>query len=133
MWHSLEHIHNIKLLFSTIHSLMAKDGILVIAVPNINAPERKFFKDNWAPWDAPRHLYHFNYSQLDRLLKKNGWKIEQTKTIFQDTPYNILLSLKSNSPLQLILGGFILLYSLIKAVIGGVNSSSSFMVICKRI
>jgi 2-polyprenyl-3-methyl-5-hydroxy-6-metoxy-1,4-benzoquinol methylase len=133
MWHSLEHIHDIELLFSNIHNLAAKDGILVIAVPNINAPERKFFKDNWAPWDAPRHLYHFSYSQLGKLLIKHGWEIEQTKSMLQDTPYNILLSLKSNSPLQLIIGGFILLYSLIKAVIGGVNSSSSFMVICKRI
>jgi 2-polyprenyl-3-methyl-5-hydroxy-6-metoxy-1,4-benzoquinol methylase len=132
MWHSLEHIHDIELLFSTINTLTAKDSILVIAVPNINAPERKFFKECWAPWDAPRHLYHFSYGQLNNLLAKHGWKIENVKTMFQDTPYNILLSLKSNSPFQLIFGGFILLYTLIKATIGGVDSSSSFMVICKR-
>ena len=133
MWHSLEHIHEIEFLFSTINALATNDGILVIAVPNVNAPERFFFNECWAPWDAPRHLYHFTHRQLDKLLSKHGWKIENAKIMFQDTPYNILLSLKSNSPFQLIYGGFILLYSLIKAAIGGVQSSSSFMVICKRI
>ncbi len=133
MWHSLEHIHAIDPLFVDIDRLISDDGILVIAVPNVNAPERKWLGVNWAPWDAPRHLYHFNYEQLSKLLLKYGWEIQYSKTMLQDTPYNILLSLKSNSPLQLIFGGFLLLYSLIKAVIGGVNSASSFMVICKKI
>ena len=133
MWHSLEHIHAIDPLFVDIDRLMSDDGILVIAVPNVNAPEREWLGVNWVPWDAPRHLYHFNYEQLSKLLLKYGWEIQYSKTMLQDTPYNILLSLKSNSPLQLIFGGFLLLYSLIKAVIGGVNSASSFMVICKKI
>ena len=133
MWHSLEHIHNISDLFANIDRLINVDGTLVVAVPNANAPERFFLKENWAPWDAPRHLYHFSFCQIDRLLLKHGWKIQSSKTMVQDTPYNILLSLKSNSPLQLIFGGFILLYSLIKSAVFGVSSSSSFMLICKRI
>ena len=133
MWHSLEHIHGIDQLFIDIDRLISEDGILVIAVPNVNAPERKILGINWAPWDAPRHLYHFDYNQLSKLLLKHGWEIQLSKTMLQDTPYNILLSLKSNSPIQLIFGGFLLLYSIIKAVIGSINSASSFMVICKKI
>ena len=133
MWHSLEHIHEISKLFMDIDRLICDNGILVIAVPNIDAPERKWFGVNWAAWDTPRHLYHFNYDQLNKLLLKYGWKIQYSKPMLQDTPYNILLSLKSNSPLQLISAFFLLLYSFIKVLIRGVNSSSSFMVICKKI
>jgi len=133
MWHSLEHIHAIDALFQNVNRLTSDDGFLVVAVPNINAPERKFLGKDWAPWDAPRHLYHFNYAQLSKLLRKYGWKIEFSMPMIQDTPYNILLSLNIKSPLELIWGGFVLLYSLIKITIGGVNSSSSLMVICKKI
>ncbi|MBC8310981.1 MAG: class I SAM-dependent methyltransferase [Candidatus Marinimicrobia bacterium] len=133
MWHSLEHIHAIDHLFQDVNRLISEDGVLVVAVPNVNAPERDWLGKEWAPWDAPRHLYHFSYEELSKLLRKYGWEIQYSKTMLQDTPYNILLSLKTKSLFQLIGGGFVLLYSLIKILIGGVNSSSSFMVICKKI
>ena len=41
LWHSLEHIHNIKKLFDNINHFLTNEGILLIAVPNIQAPERK--------------------------------------------------------------------------------------------
>jgi len=132
LWHSLEHIHEIEKLFSEIDRLIIENGVLVIAVPNQGAPERKWFKEEWAPWDAPRHLYHFNYEQLSVLLLKYGWSIQCSKVMLQDTPYNILLSLKSKSIIQITRGAFIFLYSVIRILIGGVKSSSSFMVICKK-
>ena len=132
MWHSLEHIHEIKKLFSEIDRLIAANGVLVIAVPNQDAPEKKCFKEEWAPWDAPRHLYHFNYEQLSVLLLKYGWTVQCSKAMLQDTPYNILLSLKSKSIIQITRAAFIFIYSMIRILIGGVKSSSSFMVICKK-
>ena len=132
MWHSLEHIHEIEELFLDIDRLIEDDSVLVIAVPNVNAPERKWFKENWAPWDAPRHLYHFDYEQLSELLIKYGWKIQQSKIMLQDTPYNILLSLKTKSIMQIAYAVLILIYCIFRIIIGGVNSSSSFMVICKK-
>tara|TARA_B110000467_G_scaffold14473_1_gene12474 strand:+ start:1014 stop:1880 length:867 start_codon:yes stop_codon:yes gene_type:complete len=132
LWHSLEHIHEIKKLFTEINKLINTDGLLVIAVPNQGAPERKWFKGQWAPWDAPRHLYHFNYEQLSILLLKYGWTVQYSKTMLQDTPYNILLSLKSKSVMQMTRAAFILIYSMIRILIGGVKSSSSFMVICQK-
>ena len=60
MWHSLEHIHDIEGIFNLIDAKLTADGTLIIAVPNINAYERKFFKSSWIAYDSPRHLYHFN-------------------------------------------------------------------------
>ena len=51
-----------------------KDKYLIIALPNMNAPEIKFLGKDWAPWDAPRHLYHFSPSTATSLLKKYGFK-----------------------------------------------------------
>ena len=43
MWHSLEHIHNLEDVFSFINNSLKSDGYLMIAVPNINAYEKKFY------------------------------------------------------------------------------------------
>ena len=69
LWHSLEHIHNIEELFSNLNRMLTIDGILLIAVPNLKAPENTFYSTNWAPFDAPRHLYHFQLETLDNLIK----------------------------------------------------------------
>ena len=132
MWHSIEHIHGIDSLFKSLDKLIAVDGTLVVAVPNFNAPERKWYNEDWAPWDAPRHLYHFNYEQLIILLEKYGWKVKSSNKMIQDTPYNILLSMKSRSIFQCFNALFIFIYSIIKIAFGSTSSSSSFMLICKK-
>ena len=75
LWHSLEHIHNINKIFRCVNKYLYKSGILVIAVPNIQAPERKRLGGNWAPYDVPRHLYHFDPDSLKRLCRKYNFKI----------------------------------------------------------
>ena len=102
LWHSLEHIHDIPDLYNLINRLLHQDGILLIAVPNIIAPEIIFFNKKWAPFDAPRHLYHFQLKTLNELCSKYKFKIVRKYSLFQDTPYNILLSITKNNPLQFI-------------------------------
>ena len=48
------------------------DGYFVLAVPNHCAVERKFYKEEWAPYDAPRHLYHFDSVSLQKILELNN-------------------------------------------------------------
>jgi SAM-dependent methyltransferase len=132
MWHSLEHIHNIDTLFKQINKLLKPNGHLVIAVPNRHAIERPFFGHKWAPWDAPRHLYHFNFLDVELLLRQKGFKMKSSKSMLQDTPYNILLSLDGGLVRKLLRGAFILLYSYIGIFLNGIQSSSSFMVVCSK-
>ena len=133
LWHSLEHIHNIEKLYSQINRLLKPDGILLIAVPNINAPERPFFNKKWAPFDAPRHLYHFQLKTLNELCRKYKFKIVRKYSLFQDTPYNILLSLSKNTPFQFIRGLFVFCYSIIMTILRGPEYSSSLLVICRKV
>ena len=132
LWHSLEHIHNIEELFSNLNRMLTIDGILLIAVPNLKAPENTFYSTNWAPFDAPRHLYHFQLETLDNLIKKSNFKIVRKYSLFQDTPYNILLSMAKFSPFQFIKGIFVLCYSIIVTLLNGPDQSSSLLVICKK-
>jgi len=132
LWHSLEHIHNTEELFSNLNKLLTADGILLIAVPNLIAPENTFYSTNWAPFDAPRHLYHFQLETLNSLMKMSNFKIVRKYSLFQDTPYNILLSMAQFTPFEFIKGIFVLCYSIIVTLLNGPVKSSSLLVICKK-
>ncbi len=132
MWHSLEHIHRTDSLFASIRSCLKNNGILAISVPNLNAPEEKSLKDTWAPYDAPRHLYHFTPETLSEYLKKQGFTIVKTYSLFQDTPYNILLSVKEKTFSSLFKMCMLVISSWVTTLIKGPSYSSSMEVICKR-
>ncbi|SVD74061.1 uncharacterized protein METZ01_LOCUS426915, partial [marine metagenome] len=112
--------------------LLAADGFLLIAVPNINAPERKTLNIHWAPFDAPRHLYHFDLKALKNLCEKYNFTILRKYSLFQDTPYNILLSIGKINIFQILKATLLIIRSLFQTLLRGPNHSSSFLVICKK-
>ena len=114
LWHSMEHIHDIQSLFDQISNLLNDSGLLMIAVPNLNAPERIYYGKNWAPYDVPRHLYHFQMSSLIELCEKYKFNVLRKYSMFQDTPYNILLSIPNLNPLHIFMGILIFIFSFIK-------------------
>ena len=132
LWHSLEHIHDVPELYNQINRLLNNDGILLIAVPNLSAPEKTFYGKKWVPFDAPRHLYHFQIESLKDLCNKYKFKIIRKYSLYQDTPYNILLSISNNSPFQIFKGILVFVYSIFRTIISGPHYSSSFVVICKK-
>ena len=132
LWHSLEHIHNIKYLFDSLDDLLKDSGILMIAVPNLDAPERKYYKYTWAPYDAPRHLYHFNLNRLNELCRINGYDIIQKYSLYHDMPYNVLLSLPNYSPFQLMKAIYVITYSFFYTFCAGPEFSSSLLIVCRR-
>lgn len=75
MWHSLEHIKDIKTTLSQLSKLLKPDGKLIIAVPDNGSFQSKFFKSKWLHLDVPRHLYHFDGSSLSFCLKDAGFTI----------------------------------------------------------
>ena len=129
MWHSLEHIHDLKKTFSKISAFLKDDGFLIVAVPNIDAIERKYFKEKWCAYDAPRHLYHFNEKSISQLLDKYNFKIIKSMNIVQDTFYNIYLSLGKKRFLYFIYLSF---FSLIKILLNSKKSSSKLYICTKK-
>ena len=132
LWHSLEHIHDIPKLYFQINRLLSTKGILLIAVPNLQAPERSFYSNKWAAFDAPRHLYHFHAGSIMSLCKKYKFRVLKKNSLFQDTPYNILLSMPKYNPLHIIKGILIFIYSFFITLLRGPDYSSSILIICRK-
>jgi len=94
MWHVLEHIHILHATIEKIYRLLSNTGKLIIAVPNINSYDAKYFKEYWAAYDTPRHLYHFNQRTLELLMNKHGIKLDMIVPMKYDAYYISLISTK---------------------------------------
>lgn len=66
MFHVLEHVRNPKEYLDEIHSMLEDDGILIIALPNFKSLDARLFKNYWAGYDVPRHLFHFNKKRRNK-------------------------------------------------------------------
>ena len=92
LWHVLEHLPNIQNQIEQIHSLLDKNGVLFIAVPNHESFDAKYYKEYWAAYDVPRHLWHFTPTSLKTILIENGFEIIQCKPQYMDSLYVSILS-----------------------------------------
>lgn len=131
LFHSLEHIHEIDELFLNINRITSDKSRMIIAVPNINASEIKFLSNKWIAWDAPRHLYHFTFNNLNLLLEKYGWKIIKSKNMFQDTLFNIYMSLKGKFVMRCFCFSLLVIYSFITQIFFS-NKQSTNLIICQK-
>ena len=94
LWHVLEHIHDINHTIKVLKTILKEKGKIVIAVPNIDSYDNKYFQENWAAYDVPRHLYHFNQETMKTLMLKHGLKIKKVYPMTLDSYYISLLSNK---------------------------------------
>lgn len=93
LWHVLEHVPNLKETLLRLQSLLKPEGILVIAVPNYKSWDAKKYKEFWAAYDVPRHLWHFDREAMKQLLPKS-FSQTKTKPMWFDAFYVSLLSEK---------------------------------------
>ncbi|MDH5366846.1 MAG: class I SAM-dependent methyltransferase, partial [Cyclobacteriaceae bacterium] len=69
LWHVLEHVPDLNILIKKLTEKLDKKGSLIIAVPNPNSLDAKIYKQYWAGYDVPRHLYHFTQDSIKQLMK----------------------------------------------------------------
>lgn len=93
LWHVLEHLPNLKQSIQNIESLLKPNGVLIIAVPNYNSYDANYYKEFWAAYDVPRHLWHFSRASMKILFSKKMQLID-TKPMIFDSFYVSLLSEK---------------------------------------
>lgn len=93
LWHVLEHVPNLKETLNQLQTLLKPGGILVIAVPNYKSWDAKKYKEFWAAYDVPRHLWHFDREAMKQLFPKSLQQIK-TKPMWFDAFYVCLLSEK---------------------------------------
>jgi 2-polyprenyl-3-methyl-5-hydroxy-6-metoxy-1,4-benzoquinol methylase len=92
LWHVLEHIPDLNETLQKIRALLSPDGVLLIAVPNHSSADGKTYKEYWAGFDVPRHLWHFNQQNMEQLLSKNSLTLQKTLPLVLDAFYVSLLS-----------------------------------------
>ena len=132
LWHVLEHAYDLDILFENIEKSLENRGKLVVAVPNFDSLERNIYKENWAAYDLPRHLYHFNNISLEKLLRSKGYKIIDKKRMLFDTFYISILSSMKISNISVIKSLFVALFIVFKVIIKGPELSSSLLYVCEK-
>lgn len=94
LWHVLEHVHGLHEYIAQIKKLLVNGGTLLIAVPNYTSYDARLYKEYWAAYDVPRHLYHFSPGSMRVLLKNHELKLRAIKPMWFDSFYVSLLSEK---------------------------------------
>ncbi len=88
MWHTLEHMRDIKSTLERIVKLLKPGGRLIIAVPDNGGFEARIFGHRWLHIDVPRHLYHFDTGSLRYCLTSAGYAIQ--RQWHQEFEYDLL-------------------------------------------
>ena len=111
LWHVLEHVENLTEYISILKKLLKENGILIIAVPNFKSYDAKYYKEYWAAFDVPRHIWHFSQTAIKKLFLEENMIVEKTLPMKFDSYYVSLLSEKYKSgrmkPLSSLYRGFL--------------------------
>lgn len=92
LWHVLEHMPNLGQTIPQLHELLAGTGTLLIAVPNSDSYDAKYFNEYWAAYDIPRHLHHFTPSTIEPLFRQYGFQLVKRRPMPFDALYIAMLS-----------------------------------------
>lgn len=98
LWHVLEHVHQPAQLLAKLKSMLTKDGYIFVAVPNYESYDAQFYRQYWAGYDVPRHLWHFHKDAIRWLFSGQGYELVTTEPMKLDAFYVSLLSEKYMNP-----------------------------------
>lgn len=95
LWHVFEHVENQEEMLSLFYQKLKAKGKLIIAVPNPTSYDAKYYKEYWAAYDVPRHIYHFSKNGMENLISENKkWDLLKIKPLLLDSFYISMLSEK---------------------------------------
>jgi len=94
LWHVLEHVHQLHSYVEHLKNLLTDKGKIFIAVPNYTSLDAAAYRNYWAAYDVPRHLYHFTPKAIENLVSQHGLKLTAKKPMWFDSFYISLLSSK---------------------------------------
>lgn len=106
MWHVLEHVPDVEHQIAELKRLVKPSGTIIIAVPNFNSFDANYYKEFWAAYDVPRHLWHFSKTAISKLFGKQNFVLVKIKPMWFDSFYVSLLSEKYKSGSMNFISGF---------------------------
>ena len=92
LWHTLEHLPDLDTYITKLKTHLKQDGVILVAVPNFKALDAKIYKEHWAAYDVPRHLWHFSQGAIKEIFERHGLKVQQRIPLLFDAFYIALLS-----------------------------------------
>ena len=92
MWHVMEHIQEPDRMWDELHRILGDKGIAIIAVPNSASYDALKYKEYWAAYDVPRHLWHFTPSTIAQWGERHGFVLDGQYTMPFDGFYISMLS-----------------------------------------
>lgn len=133
LWHVLEHIYDLDNTWSELKRVLKDDGCLIIALPNSSSYDAKHYKKDWAAFDVPRHLWHYNPNSFKINAENQGFAvIDKIKMNFDGFYISMLSEQNKGSKLSFIKGVFFGFIGWIRALINRSNSSSIIYVLKKN-
>jgi len=106
MWHVLEHVPDVEHQVAELKRILKPSGTIIIAVPNFKSYDANHYKEFWAAYDVPRHLWHFSKTAIEKLFDKQNMNLEDVKPMWFDSFYVSLLSEKYKSGKMNFISGF---------------------------
>ena len=97
LWHVLEHLQDPSQAIKSFHKMLDKEGVLIVAVPNLESHDALHYKNFWAALDVPRHLWHFTSKGLLKIVQENGFSFVKVFPLWFDTLYISYLSERNRS------------------------------------
>jgi 2-polyprenyl-3-methyl-5-hydroxy-6-metoxy-1,4-benzoquinol methylase len=100
----IEHVDNPKEIIQIAHSLLQKNGVIVIGTPNIDSTFAKIMGKNY-PYLIRMHIILFSPPILKKILEENGFKVIHIENYSRTYPLYYILTRLSTliSPLKLLL------------------------------
>jgi len=128
MWHVLEHLTSPEKTLQELHTLMEADALLIVAVPNFNSHDARYYASEWAAFDVPRHLWHFTHKGLMDLVEPLGFVFKAQKPLWVDVFYISYLSEKNrNKKLSFLRGLLVGIICTFRALFDGEHSSNIYV------
>jgi 2-polyprenyl-3-methyl-5-hydroxy-6-metoxy-1,4-benzoquinol methylase len=93
-WHVLEHVYQLEETAKQVKRILSPDGTFVVALPNCSSADAEFYKQFWAAYDVPRHIWHFTPADVKRFFEKQGFTLKETLPMPLDAFYICMLSEK---------------------------------------
>ena len=97
LWHVMEHLEHLNEMWETLHRILKDKGVLIVAVPNPESYDARKYKEWWAAYDVPRHLWHFSPLVMQRFGEKHGFVLEKEHPMPFDAFYVSMLTEKYKS------------------------------------
>ena len=94
LWHVLEHFQDPFSYAAEIARLLKPQGVCLVALPNCSSFDARHYKEFWAAYDVPRHLWHFTPDTFKLFAKKRGFDICSVRALPLDVFYISILSEK---------------------------------------